>query len=73
MGRFWRRCAFARFEKDSTDHVPVGLKSGVDLSDAKQWKASSTLKLVGGDPGDDWSIQFARSCRLDTTQVVTTR
>ena len=34
----------------------IGTKSGVDLTEAKHWRASSTLKLVGGDPGDDWSI-----------------
>ena len=44
------------FEKDSTDHVLIGLKGEGDLSEAKHWKASSTLKLVGGDPGDDWSM-----------------
>ena len=44
------------FEKDSTDHVLIGLKSEADLSATRHWKASSVLKLVGGDPGDDWSI-----------------
>lgn len=44
------------FEKDSTDHVLIGLKGEADLSETKHWKASSVLKLVGGDPGDDWSI-----------------
>jgi Acetoacetate decarboxylase (ADC) len=44
------------FEKDSTDHVLIGLPAESDLSETKHWKASSVLKLVGGDPGDDWSI-----------------
>ena len=44
------------FEKESTDHVLIGLKGDTDLSETRHWKASSTLKLVGGDPGDDWSI-----------------
>ncbi len=44
------------FEKDSTDHVLVGLKGEADLSETKHWKASSYLHLVGGEPGDDWSI-----------------
>ncbi len=44
------------FDKDSTDHVLVGLKGETDLTETRYWSASSTLKLVGGDPGDDWSI-----------------
>jgi len=44
------------FEKDSTDNVLVGLKGEADLSETKHWKASGVVKLVGGEPGDDWSI-----------------
>jgi hypothetical protein len=36
--------------------VLVGLKGEADLTETKHWKASSVLQLVGGDPGDDWSI-----------------
>ena len=62
------------FEKDSTDNVLVGLKGEADLSETKHWKASATLKLVGGVPGDDWSMfPFARSLRCGTTRVDTTR
>jgi hypothetical protein len=54
MGTFATRRQM--FEKDSTDNVLVGLQGEADLSETKHWKASSTLKLVGGDPGDDWSM-----------------
>lgn len=54
------------FEKDPTDQVLIGLKGETDLSETKYWDASSVLKLVGGDPGDDWSIFPVR-------EVVSTR
>jgi hypothetical protein len=45
------------FEKDSTEHVLVDVKRTSTGQDAvRHWKASATLKLVGGQPGDDWSI-----------------
>jgi acetoacetate decarboxylase len=44
------------FEKDSTDNVLVGLRGELDDTEIRHWKATSVLKLVGGDPGDDWSI-----------------
>jgi Acetoacetate decarboxylase (ADC) len=44
------------FEKDSTEHVLIGLKGEADLRECKHWRASSVLQLVGGGPGDDWSI-----------------
>jgi hypothetical protein len=54
MGTFaTRRQAF---EKDSTDHVLVGLRGQTDWSEVRHWKATASLKLVGGEPGDDWSI-----------------
>jgi hypothetical protein len=44
------------FEKESTEHVLVGLKGDTDLTQTIHWKATATVHLVGGEPGDDWSI-----------------
>src|SRR3954469_23191302 len=44
------------FEKDSTDHVLVGLKGEIDWTEVKHWTATGTLQIVGGEPGDEWSM-----------------
>jgi hypothetical protein len=55
------------FEKESTSHVLVSAKGQVeDASEVRYWKASSILKLLGGDPGDDWSL-------LPVYEIVETR
>jgi hypothetical protein len=54
MGTFATRRQI--FDKDPTEHVLVGLKGEADLGSAIHWKATATVKLVGGEPGDDWSI-----------------
>ena len=54
------------FEKDSTDHVLIGLQPETDQRDTIHWKASATLSLPGGEPGDDWSI-------LPVNEVIDTR
>lgn len=44
------------FEKDSTQNVLVGLSGETDLSNTTYWKASASISLSGGEPGDDWSL-----------------
>lgn len=45
------------YDKDSTENVLVDVtRTAVPAENVQYWKGSSVVKLVGGQPGDDWSI-----------------
>lgn len=57
----WGRLTYATrrqlFEKDSTENLLITVKSTHEGHEVvRHWKATSVLKLVGGQPGDDWSM-----------------